>query len=578
MSSRVAFASSIAAGSISLAVRVGHASATGSRERNEDFVGAVTPVGAELAERGIVLAVADGVSGNAGGREAAEQAVCGLLSDYYATPVTWEIPHALDRVLTAVKTGLVAHGASRPDLAGMATTLSALVLRGRRWYIAHVGDTRIYRGRGGECERMTRDHVWDRPDMRHVLKRAMGLDHHLVMDYTDGELNAGDVFLLCSDGVWQPLGDAHIGEALRSPDEPQRLASDLVDLALRKGGEDNASALIVRVDDVPADGWRDVLNAGLKLKVPPRLAAGQRVDEFEVIERIHESRATLLYRVRSPSGQQLALKTLQPILADDRASCEALLTEEWLAKRLVSGCFPQIVPVSAEQRRHLYYVMTFHAGLTLQQQLDRGRHFSVAETIQIGLQIAKGLGVLHRLRVLHRDIKPANLLRGDDSDLRILDMGVALATGVPYPELQGNPGTPSFMAPELFDGMSASAQSDLYAAGVTLYHVLTRKYPYGEIEPFQHPRFGEPVRPTRYRPDVPYWLETLLLRAVARDRTLRFETAEELLLALERAGAQPLAALPRTPLLQRDRITRWQSVALVLLIINLLLLYCLLVR
>jgi protein phosphatase len=222
--------------------------------------------------------------------------------------------------------------------------------------------------------------------------------------------------------------------------------------------------------------------------------------------------------------------------------------------------------------------MTFHRGLTLQQQLDRGRHFSVAEAVQIGIEVAKGLGVLHRLQVLHRDIKPANLLRGDDGVLRILDMGVALAAGVPYPELEGNPGTPSFMAPELFEERPASAQSDLYAAGVTLYHLLTRKYPYGEIEPFQHPRFGEPVRPTRYRPDVPRWLENLLARAVARDLEQRFETAEELLLALERGDTQAVSPLRRTPLLQRDPARAWQSIALILLVINLLLLYCLLIR
>jgi protein phosphatase len=561
-----------------LVVQVGHASAAGRRERNEDFFGVVTPEGADLVEKGIVLAVADGVSGSAGGREAAEQAVRGLLADYYATPVTWEVPHALDRVLSAVNTWLVAHSTARPNLTGMAATLSALVLRGTRWYIAHVGDTRIYRARGTECDQLTHDHVWDRPDLRHVLKRAIGLDHHLVVDYVDDELKAGDVFLLCSDGLWEPLGNGRIAQVLQTCDNPQRTASDLVELALRRSGQDNATAVVVRVDRVPPQGWRDALGAALNLALPLRLKAGQRIDEFEVLDLIHESRATLLYRVRSPSGQRLALKTLQPILADDRLSCEALLAEEWLAKRLVSGYFPQVVPLSAAQRRHLYYVMTFHDGLTLQQQLDRGRHFAVAETVQIGLQLAKGLGVLHRLQVLHRDIKPGNLLRDDGGDLRILDMGVALAAGVPYPELDGNPGTPSFMAPELFEGKPASAQSDLYAAGVTLYHLLTRKYPYGEIEPFQHPRFGEPVRPIRYRPDVPYWLENLLLRAIARDPTQRFETAEELLLALERADAQPLSPPPRTPLLQRDRLTRWQSFALVLLIVNLLLLYCLLIR
>jgi protein phosphatase len=162
--------------------------------------------------------------------------------------------------------------------------------------------------------------------------------------------------------------------------------------------------------------------------------------------------------------------------------------------------------------------------------------------------------------------------------LRILDMGVALAAGVPYPELQGNPGTPSFMAPELFAGEAAAPETDVYAAGVSLYHLLTRKYPYGEIEPFQQPRFGDPTPPTRFRPDIPRWLENVLLRAVARDKRQRFETAEEMLLALEHGEARPVSVPQRTPLWQRHQTARWQALFVASLVINLLLLYLLLVR
>jgi protein phosphatase len=335
---------------------------------------------------------------------------------------------------------------------------------------------------------------------------------------------------------------------------------------------------VVRVDRVAPHRWQDWLGAGVNLLPPPRLKAGQRIDEFEVLELVHESRATLLYRVRARSGQVLALKTLQPALAADRESCEGLLAEEWLAKRLVCGSFPQVIPLAPEARRHLYYVMSYHPGATLQQQLDRGKHFPVPEVVKIGIEIANGLGVLHRLSILHRDIKPANLLRGDDGGLRLLDMGVALAAGVPYPELQGNPGTPSFMAPELFRGEAPSPQSDIYAAGVTLYHLLTRKYPFGEIEPFQHPRFGDPLPPTRCRPDIPGWLENVLLRALTRDRGQRFETAEELLLALERGDRTPVSAPARTPWAQQHAAALWSGIAAVSLVVNLLIVYWLLVR
>jgi protein phosphatase len=558
-----------------LSVRGGHASRTGARECNEDFFGLVTPQDTEREAKGILAAVADGVFGSGGGREAAEYLVRSLLADYYATPETWAVPMALDKVIGAANRWLLAH---RGESAGMATTLSALVLRGTRFHLAHVGDTRIYRSSAGHWQQLTQDHVWDRPDMQHVLRRAVGLDQHLAVDYADGELVPGDAFVICSDGVWEPLGSNRMLEILERYADPQLAAEMLVEAALKAHGQDNATAMVIRVDGVPAPGWRDLVGANLRLPVPARLKPGQCIDEFEVIELLHESRATLLYRVRSlQSGQTLALKTLQPALSADRESCEGLLAEEWLSKRIVSNYFPQVVPLSAAARHCLYYVMSYHAGATLQQQLDRGKHFSIAEAAQIGTQIAKGIGALHRLRILHRDIKPANLLQGADGNLRILDLGVALAAGVPYPELQGNPGTPSFMAPELYHGTPASAQSDVYAAGVTLYHLLTRKYPYGEIEPFQTPRFGDPVPPTRYRPDIPRWMENFILRAVARDPLQRFETAEEMLVALEHADARPLSPPQRTPVLHHP-VLRWQAATLVLLVANLLLLYYLLMR
>ena len=125
----------------------------------------------------------------------------------------------------------------------------------------------------------------------------------------------------------------------------------------------------------------------------------------------------------------------------------------------------------------------------------------------------------------------------------------------------------------MFDAAEPSASTDLYSAAVTLYHALTRKYPYGEIEPFQRPKFGEPAPPSRYRRDLPVWLERVLLKGVARDPKARFETVEEFVLALERGEAGLLPAPRATPYAARDPAAFWRNVAAVSLIINLLLLY-----
>ena len=561
-----------------LQFEIGQSSLTGPRERNEDYVGIVTPVSEQLSVKGALIAVADGVSGNAGGGEAAEMTVRTVSADYYATPDTWQPHTALDKVLTAANRWVLSQASANRDMAGMATTLSLLILRGQRYYSAHVGDTRIYLLRDGVLKQITTDHVWDRPDMRHVLKRAIGLDAHLTADFGEGNLQIGDVFALLSDGVWDSLGEQLIHTGLLKFDTPKLVAEHLTTAALKKGSLDNSTAVVVKVTDIGRESLSDLIAGGKHLSVPPKLAIGEVIDGFEVVEILHESRASLLYKVKNSGTNQLfVLKTLQPLLANDIDSCNALLNEEWLAKRVVSQYVPQVLTLSTEKRSKLYYVMSWHEGATLQQRLDSGHHFTAVGVGKVGIELMRGLSVLHRLSIIHRDIKPANVHQASDQRLRILDLGVAYSMNVGKIESMQNPGTPSFMAPELYEGAEASVQSDIYAAGVTLYHLLTRKYPYGEIEPFQHPKFGEPTPLTRYRPDIPAWLDNIISKAVARDAKNRFETAEEMLLALEHGELKPILAPTRTPLIARARLVKWQWIAIFSFIINILLIYLLLV-
>ena len=569
---------------MTLKFTVGESSQTGSRSRNEDYVGVVTPSDSfgdtlgdsQLTTKGALFAVADGVSGNAGGREAAEMTVRTVSADYYATPDTWQTHMALDKVLAAANRWVLAQAAANRDMTGMATTLSLMVLKGQRYVMAHVGDTRIYRLRNKVLEQLTSDHVWDSPDMRHVLKRAVGLDKHLSVDFAEGLLEVGDIYAIMSDGAWEPLGEQAIHRGMMKFDSPQMISDHLTKTALANGGQDNSTALVVRIDAIGSDGLGDLLSDATSLSVPPKLKVGELLDGFEVLEILHDSRATILYKVRNQTGQLFVLKTLQPLLATDIDSCQALMNEEWLAKRVVAQCVPQVLPLALGQRKHLYYVMTWHDGATLQQRLDSGHHFTVNGVAKIGTDLARGLSMLHRLNIVHRDIKPDNIHIGADQRLRILDLGVALNTTVGTPDSMENPGTPSYMAPELFEGNTADIATDIYAAGVTLYYLLTRKYPYGEIEPFQTPRFGEPVRPTRYRPEIPSWLENIVLKAIARDAEKRFETADEMLHALEHGEFKPIA-LQRTPLIARARLLKWQWIAIFSMMLNFLLIYLLVI-
>lgn len=233
-------------------VRAGCGSRSVPGKWNEDRVAIARPAAQELATHGLALAIADGIGGDGSGGQAAALAVRSILHDYYATPAEWSPARALDRVLRAANDWLYAQNERRADGDASLTTLSVLIVRDDRYYLAHVGDTRIYLGRAGSMKRLTADHSWPRHDLRHVPKRAIGLDSHLVVDFADGALQAGDTFLLVTDGVWEVLGDALLAGAVGGPGGPDVLADSLVTMSLERQarymGRNDASAAVLVVD------------------------------------------------------------------------------------------------------------------------------------------------------------------------------------------------------------------------------------------------------------------------------------------------------------------------------------------
>lgn len=550
---------------MALQLSFGEATATGPRPENQDAIRVVTPAPALAASKGYLLALADGVSQCADGGLAARATLQALALDYYSTPETWAVAQSLDRLLVAHNRWLQAGSGGQPLL----TTLSALILRGRRFTLAHVGDCRAYRLHGGQLERLSEDHVWEQPGMQHVLKRALGLDQHLVVDYLEGELREGERYLLVSDGVWSTLGDAGIHSLLRDEHDPTAACQALVTAAHLAGSQDNASAVLVQVDALPDNDLADTLAQLQQWPLPPKLREGQDFEGWQVERLLAESRQSLVYRVRDAQARRWLLKTLPTSRHDEAQAGAALLLEEWFLRRVAGRHFAEAHALP--QRQHLYYVQREYAGQTLAEHLRLYGPLGLPEWLDLAPRLLKALGLLHRRNILHRDIKPENLLWCDDGELRLLDFGLAYCPGLSRDEQHALPGTPSYIAPEAFAGAAPDRQQDLYAAGVTLYRLLTGHYPYGEIEAFQHPRFAKPTAPSRYRPDIPAWLDDCLLRAVAASPGERFETAEEWLLVVEQGERQALNVRPR-PLLEREPLKVWRGVALASLLLNLILL------
>lgn len=217
-----------------------------------------------IAERGFLVAVADGVGGFTAGDVASQTAVRALQDAYYRLPFTGDRETLRQAVTEANRA--VWEAAQRRDLTGMASTLVAAVLRGPEVTLAHVGDSRAYRIGPGSMQQLTADHTLvgqlvasgaltqaeaAQHPQRHVITRTLGAAKEVQPELGAARLEPGDALLLCSDGLSNQVSAQQIAEAVRAR-PPQAAAEHLVASANAAGGSDNATVLIVR----PANGAR----------------------------------------------------------------------------------------------------------------------------------------------------------------------------------------------------------------------------------------------------------------------------------------------------------------------------------
>ncbi len=546
-----------------LVAAAGFASRIGPREENQDFGGVHMGSAAERARYGIIAAVADGVSGGKAGRTAAELAVRALIEGFYAMPDTWGPARAMQVPLIAYNRWL--HAQARGEImADSATTFTALALRGRRAHLVHVGDSRAWCFSGGRLTCLTTDHVRPEPDLRHVLIRAMGIDPELRLDHADIELAEHDRLLLTSDGVHGVLSAARIAVILRENTSAEATAEMIVEAAMAAGGHDNATAIVVDIVRLPAPDHDGILAglSALPFIEPPKV--GESIDGFRIERVLSEGRhAVLLVATDSEDGSQVVVKFPRREVLSERALRLAFAREMLLAQRVVSPFVLAAHAVRLDRQTALYGVQPLLEGETMAERLARGLPSLRVGVLQ-SVRLTRAVAALHRLDVIHRDIKPDNVMITTDGGLKLIDLGVARLPQVEDFKVDEIPGTPGFMAPEQFEGNAGDTLTDQFALGVTLYRWFTGVWPYGEQEVFQRPRFGKAQPPSRYRPEIPSWLDDVILTAIQPDREARFSDVIELLRALEGGGALGSGLRRSLPLFERNPLRVWQGISVLL--------------
>ncbi|MFT4026310.1 MAG: protein kinase [Novosphingobium sp.] len=540
-----------------LVVAAGFASLTGPREENQDFAGLYLGTALERARHGVIAGLADGVSGGKEGRIAAELAVRALIEGFYAVPDTLGPARAMQAPLGAYNRWLHAQGRGEA-MTDSASTLTAFALRGRTAHLVHVGDSRAWRFADGRLTCLTRDHVRSEPDLRHVLIRALGIEAELRLDHAAIELAPHDRLLLTSDGVHGPLGDKRIAAILGEQASAEATAEMLTRAALDAGGRDNATALVIDVVRLPEPDHDGILAGLSALPVidPPR--PGDSFDGFRIDRVLSEGRyAILLAGEDGEDGSRVALKFPRRRALSERAMRLAFAREILLAQRVASPFVAGAHAVRPERQSALYGVQPLLAGETMAQRLTRGTP-GLNAALTHAISLTRGVAALHRLEVVHRDIKPDNVMLTEEGGLKLIDLGVARLPRVEDFHGDEIPGTPSYMAPEQFDGNAGDALTDQFALGVTLYRWFTGHWPYGEQEAFQRPKFTKAAPPSRHRPEIPSWLDDAILTALQPDRSARFGDVIELLRALENGGSLGRVVRARAPLIERDPVLFWQ--------------------
>ncbi len=279
--------------------------------------------------------------------------------------------------------------------------------------------------------------------------------------------------------------------------------------------------------------------------------AGRNFGPYRILEQVGAGGMATVYKAyHAAMDRYVAIKVLPQHLARDPNFRARFQREARTIARLEHR---YILPVHdvGEEDGVPYFVMRYTDGGDLNDLIAR-RSLTIARAAALIGQVAEALAYAHRQGIIHRDVKPANILMSRDGDPLLTDFGIAKIYEDTL-QLTGEGmmvGTPTYMAPEQLQGQPVDPRTDIYALGVVLYQVLTGEPPFAAETPLAVAlmHIHNPLRPPRQiNPNIPESIERIILRAMAKNPSDRFQTADEMAEALQQALtglSRPTAVLP----------------------------------
>ncbi len=274
----------------------------------------------------------------------------------------------------------------------------------------------------------------------------------------------------------------------------------------------------------------------------------EKLGRYDLLRVLGKGAMGLVYEGRDPNlDRRVAIKTIkvENLTQEEAAEYEVRFRVE--ARSAARLQHPNIVSVYDSDRDIdiAYLVMEFVQGDDLKHHLDKGERYTLEQSVGIMNDLLAALDYAHRQNVVHRDVKPANLLIEPSGRVKLTDFGVArIQDSGEATRTQGTMvGTLKYMSPEQVQGLAIDSRSDLFAAGIVLYQLLTGRRPFDGVSDYDiiQQIISKPAAPpSTYSPHLPPQIDAVIAKALEKSKENRFPTAQEFGAALQAAAQMAL--------------------------------------
>jgi len=504
-----------------------------------------------------IAIVCDGVGSAQEGAEAAKRVTHHLMTNFKNRPVSWSIEKSTRTFIESINSILYEESIVNYERPELVTTLTIVVIEGNRLYGANVGDSRVYLYRDNKLNQLSSDHAMEEEGYENVLTQAIGISNQVDPYFFENNIQKDDKILLCSDGLYNELNNEQIEEGISTgANALVKTASKLCDDNL----PDDTTAVVV---EILKENQVEILKA-LELPIPTTLKVNQEIDGYILEKSLIQNNRTWLCEKK---GKKYVLKFAAIEAIDDKSMLDQFVKEAWNSKRLKAGFFPKaVIP---KKRSYRYYVQEAIDGIDLKTYLKK-RKLHIDDAIQLAKTLLHMSQYLLKFDLVHGDIKPENIMvieRDGKHIFKIIDFGSMTEV---Y-STNSRAGTPSYLAPERFEGKSINETTEIFSIGITLYESLTGVFAYGEIEPFQTPTFKTPKSPKEFNNNIPLWFESVILRSISIDEDKRYKNYTNMVYELDNSDKVKPFFNKNASLLEKNPLAVYKAGFFIMLFINIVL-------